>query len=80
MTQLTPDKSEAVTRHALESTLQAMDPLMRSLDIVPHERLGEQPVPEQLPLGKMIEHSRTEQLFVSPKTKETADYIEGRFG
>jgi phosphate transport system ATP-binding protein len=31
-------------------------------------------------LGKMIEHSRTEELFVTPANRETADYIEGRFG
>lgn len=31
-------------------------------------------------LGKVIEHSRTEIMFVTPKQKETADYIEGRFG
>ncbi len=31
-------------------------------------------------LGKMIEHTRTEELFVTPKFKQTADYIEGRYG
>ena len=31
-------------------------------------------------LGRVIEHLPTEVLFVSPKQKETADYIEGRFG
>ena len=31
-------------------------------------------------LGKMIEHDKTEDLFVTPKNKETADYIEGRYG
>ena len=31
-------------------------------------------------LGRVIEHSSTEEMFVTPQKKETADYIEGRFG
>ncbi len=31
-------------------------------------------------LGKLIEHSPTEEMFVTPAKKETADYIEGRYG
>ena len=31
-------------------------------------------------LGKVIEHTPTGQLFVTPKHQETADYIEGRYG
>jgi len=31
-------------------------------------------------LGKVIEHTPTEQMFVSPSNQETSDYIEGRFG
>ncbi|PID41798.1 MAG: phosphate ABC transporter ATP-binding protein [Gammaproteobacteria bacterium] len=31
-------------------------------------------------MGKVVEHSITEDLFVTPKAKETADYIEGRYG
>lgn len=31
-------------------------------------------------LGRVIEHSRTEDMFVTPQKTETADYIEGRFG
>ncbi len=31
-------------------------------------------------MGKVVEHSATEKLFVTPKFKETADYIEGRYG
>jgi len=30
-------------------------------------------------LGKIIEHKRTEDLFVTPDCEETADYIEGRY-
>ena len=31
-------------------------------------------------MGKVVEHAATEDLFVTPKSKETADYIEGRYG
>lgn len=31
-------------------------------------------------LGKVIEHSATEEMFVTPKSDKTADYIEGRYG
>ena len=31
-------------------------------------------------MGKVIEHSATEAIFVTPKQQETADYIEGRYG
>jgi ABC-type phosphate transport system ATPase subunit len=31
-------------------------------------------------LGQMIEHSRTEDLFISPENPKTAEYIEGRYG
>jgi len=31
-------------------------------------------------MGKVVEHSGTADLFVTPKHKETADYIEGRYG
>ena len=31
-------------------------------------------------LGEIIEHDRTEQLFLSPKNPKTSDYIEGRYG
>jgi phosphate transport system ATP-binding protein len=31
-------------------------------------------------LGKVVEHDRTENLFLSPKDERTANYIEGRFG
>jgi phosphate transport system ATP-binding protein len=31
-------------------------------------------------LGKVIEHTETSQMFVTPQHKETADYIEGRYG
>jgi phosphate transport system ATP-binding protein len=31
-------------------------------------------------MGKVIEHAPTQKLFVTPAHKETADYIEGRYG
>lgn len=31
-------------------------------------------------LGEVIEHDRTEDLFLNPKNQKTADYIEGRYG
>jgi phosphate transport system ATP-binding protein len=31
-------------------------------------------------LGEMIEHGRTEDVFLSPKHAKTAEYIEGRYG
>ena len=31
-------------------------------------------------MGKVVEHRLTEDLFVTPDKKETADYIEGRYG
>ncbi|MES9872998.1 MAG: phosphate ABC transporter ATP-binding protein [Candidatus Sedimenticola sp. 6PFRAG7] len=31
-------------------------------------------------MGKVVEHAPTDQLFVTPKSQKTADYIEGRYG
>lgn len=31
-------------------------------------------------LGKIVEHGVTEEMFLAPQHKETADYIEGRYG
>lgn len=31
-------------------------------------------------LGEILEHRRTEDLFLSPKNPKTAEYIEGRYG
>ncbi|WP_177420171.1 phosphate ABC transporter ATP-binding protein [endosymbiont of Lamellibrachia barhami] len=31
-------------------------------------------------MGKVVEHTATQDLFVTPSHKETADYIEGRYG
>ena len=31
-------------------------------------------------MGKMMEHAPTDELFLTPREQETADYIEGRYG
>ena len=31
-------------------------------------------------MGELIEHSRTEDLFLTPKNPKTSEYIEGRYG
>tara|TARA_Y100001934_G_C12215979_1_gene708411 strand:- start:74 stop:844 length:771 start_codon:yes stop_codon:yes gene_type:complete len=31
-------------------------------------------------MGKVVEHTKTGDMFVSPQNQETADYIEGRYG
>jgi phosphate transport system ATP-binding protein len=31
-------------------------------------------------MGRVVEHQETEGLFLTPRHKETADYIEGRYG
>jgi phosphate transport system ATP-binding protein len=31
-------------------------------------------------LGEMIEHRRTQEMFLAPRDSRTADYIEGRYG
>jgi phosphate transport system ATP-binding protein len=31
-------------------------------------------------MGEMIEHKRTEDLFLRPSNPKTAEYIEGRYG
>ncbi len=31
-------------------------------------------------LGEVMEHDRTEDLFLNPGNQKTADYIEGRYG
>ena len=31
-------------------------------------------------LGKVVEHGPTEEMFVTPRNQETADYLEGKYG
>ena len=56
MSQSGPTNSEAVARHLLEVTKRGLAPVARALNVVPDEQLADQPVPEQFPIGKMIEH------------------------
>ncbi len=30
-------------------------------------------------LGEVVEHRRTEDLFLNPKNEKTAEYVEGRY-
>ncbi len=67
----------------------AIEDLMRSLAgaytivIVTHNMAQARRVSDEcvyMLLGEIIEHRRTEDLFIAPRDKRTADYIEGRFG
>jgi phosphate transport system ATP-binding protein len=31
-------------------------------------------------MGKVVEHARTDEMFAAPRHRDTADYIEGRYG
>ena len=31
-------------------------------------------------MGELLEHETTEEIFVTPGNRKTADYIEGRYG
>ena len=31
-------------------------------------------------MGKIVEHGKTDEMFLTPQNQETADYIEGRYG
>jgi phosphate transport system ATP-binding protein len=31
-------------------------------------------------MGELVEHTRTTDMFVTPKNPKTAEYIEGRYG
>jgi len=31
-------------------------------------------------LGEIIEHRRTEELFLAPRNPKTSEYVEGRYG
>ena len=68
---------------------EAVEDLMRSLAeqftiiVVTHNMAQARRVSDEcvyMLLGEIVEHSRTEQMFINPRDKRTADYIEGRFG
>jgi len=67
----------------------AIEDLMRALAgtftivIVTHNMAQARRVSDEcvyMLLGEIVEHRRTEDLFIAPRDKRTADYIEGRFG
>jgi len=67
----------------------AVEDLMRALAeeftivIVTHNMAQARRVSDEcvyMLLGEIVEHRRTEDLFITPRDKRTADYIEGRFG
>jgi phosphate transport system ATP-binding protein len=67
----------------------AVEDLMRALAgrytivIVTHNMAQARRVSDEcvyMLLGEIVEHRRTEDLFIAPRDKRTADYIEGRFG
>ena len=71
-----------------EATLR-VEELMRSMAeqftivIVTHNMAQARRVSDEclfMLLGELIEHSRTEDLFLNPTHGKTADYIEGRYG
>jgi len=71
-----------------EST-RAVEELMLSLAgsytivIVTHNMAQARRISDQcifMLLGEIIEHTRTADLFLTPKDRRTADYIEGRYG
>ena len=68
---------------------EAVEELMRSLIgrytilIVTHNMAQARRVSDEclfMLLGELIEHSRTDDLFITPKDPRTAEYIEGRYG
>jgi len=67
----------------------AIEDLMRALAgiftmvIVTHNMAQARRVSDEcvyMLIGEIVEHRRTEDLFITPRDKRTADYIEGRFG
>lgn len=71
-----------------EATL-AIEDLMRGLAgqytivIVTHNMAQARRVSDEcifMLLGEIVEHDRTEKIFLTPSNPKTADYIEGRYG
>ena len=68
---------------------QAVEEMMLSLEgkytilIVTHNMAQARRVSKEcifMLLGEIVEHNQTQQLFITPKNRKTADYIEGRYG
>lgn len=74
---LDPDATSAV-----EELMRAMAGLF-TIVVVTHNMAQARRVSDEcvyMLLGEIVEHRRTEDLFIAPRDKRTADYIEGRFG
>jgi len=76
--------SQELTRAVLDR-IEAVDETIGAYITVAHEtamaqarRASEECI--FMLMGKVVEHDDTGQMFVTPKHKETADYIEGRYG
>jgi phosphate transport system ATP-binding protein len=72
----------------VEATL-GIEELMRTLAgrytilIVTHNMAQARRVSQEcafMLMGELVEHARTEDLFLTPRDERTADYIEGRYG
>ena len=72
----------------VEATL-GIEELMRTLAgrytilIVTHNMAQARRVSQEcafMLMGEVIEHARTEDLFLTPRDERTADYVEGRYG
>ena len=71
------------------ASTQAVEEMMLSLErrytilIVTHNMAQARRISKEcifMLLGEIVEHNRTEKLFITPKSPKTADYIEGRYG
>ncbi|HTS62719.1 MAG TPA: phosphate ABC transporter ATP-binding protein [Candidatus Acidoferrales bacterium] len=68
--------------HAVEELMLAMAGRY-TIVIVTHNMAQARRVSQEcafMLLGEVIEHARTEDLFLTPRNSRTADYIEGRYG
>jgi phosphate transport system ATP-binding protein len=72
----------------VEATL-GIEELMRTLAgeytmlIVTHNMAQARRVSQEcafMLMGELVEHARTEDLFLTPRDERTADYVEGRYG
>jgi len=73
---------DAEATHAVEELMMEMAGRYTML-IVTHNMAQARRVSDEcifMLLGEIMEHNRTEDLFISPQNPKTADYIEGRFG
>ena len=88
--EVSPDTACLVTATALDpGATEKIENLMRDLAgtytivVVTHNMAQARRVTDEcifMLLGDLIEHRRTEDLFIRPRDQRTADYLEGRFG